>query len=106
MSIKMEQRKKKKARAKQHRLSILAVSGVMLVLAVTLLVASSSLNEKKDQQIAEEAGYKSQIKEQKELAEEIDTLEDVMWTDSYIEDIAREKLGLVHENEILFEAEP
>ena len=44
--------------------------------------------------------------EQEELrAEEIDELEEYVGTDEYVEDVAKEKLGLVYPNEILFEAE-
>ena len=104
--IKGKRRTTRTRRALEHKLSILAVSGVMHVLAITLFVASSSLNEKKESQLAKETDYRQQIEEQEKLAEEIDTLEDVVGTDSYIADIAREKLGLVNENEILFEAQP
>ena len=44
--------------------------------------------------------------EQEELrAEEIDELEEYVGRDEYVEDVAKEKLGLVYPNEILFEAE-
>ena len=39
------------------------------------------------------------------LVNKIDELEEYVGTDEYIEDIAKEKLGLVYPNEILFEAE-
>ena len=35
---------------------------------------------------------------------QIDDLEDYVGTDEYVEEVAREKFGLVHENEIIFEA--
>ena len=42
-----------------------------------------------------------QIEEEKARAEEIEELREYVGTDQYVEDIAREKLGLVHENEII-----
>ena len=43
---------------------------------------------------------------ERQRAEEIDDLEDYVGTDEYVEDVAKDKLGLVYPNEILFEAEP
>ena len=46
----------------------------------------------------------SQVQEQEELAEEINNLKAYVQTKGYIEDIAREKLGLVYEDEIILES--
>lgn len=89
----------------QHRLSVLLVSFVIVVLAVTLSVASISLHKKKQNYKAQEAELMEQLEEEKLRAEEIDELEEYVGTDEYIEDVAKEKLGLVYPNEILFEAE-
>ena len=39
-----------------------------------------------------------------EEREEIDKLKEYVGTDEYIEDVAKEKLGLIKQNEILFKA--
>ena len=41
----------------------------------------------------------------KTRTEEIEEFEEYAGTDSYIEDVAKDKLGLIYENEILFEPE-
>ena len=46
-----------------------------------------------------------QIEEEKARAKEIDELEKYVSTDEYVEEVAKDKLGLVHENEIIFKAE-
>ena len=46
-----------------------------------------------------------QLQNEEMRAEEIEELEDYVGTKEYIEDVAKDKLGLVHPNEILFEAE-
>ncbi|NLK29222.1 MAG: septum formation initiator, partial [Clostridiales bacterium] len=46
-----------------------------------------------------------QIKEQEERAKEIKNLEAYVQTKRYIEDVAREKLGLVYEDEIILKPE-
>ena len=99
----------KRARAKrqlQHKLSMLAITAVILVLGVTLSVASISLHAKNKEYMAQESELEAQIEAESERAEAIDELEEYVGTDEYVEDVAKEKLGLVYPNEILFEAEP
>jgi len=47
---------------------------------------------------------KEQIKEETARKAEIKDLEKYVGTDEYVEDVAKDKLGLVHENEIIFKA--
>ena len=106
----MDKRKKRNARMKrrilQHRLSIIAISGVLVVLAITLSVGSISSHRKNQNYKTQEAELNKQIEAEKERAEEIEELEEYVGTDEYIEDVAKEKLGLLYPNEILFEKEP
>ena len=44
-----------------------------------------------------------ELEEEEERTSQIKELEEYMQTDLYAEDVAREKLGLVKENEIVFE---
>ena len=53
----------------------------------------------------QEEELKTQIDAEKERSEEINKLKKYVGTDEYIEEVAREKLGLVKENEILFRAQ-
>lgn len=99
----------RRARAKrqlQHKLSMYVIASVIVVLVATLSVASVSLHAKNKEYMAQEAELEAQIKAESNRAEEIDELEEYVGTDEYVEDVAKEKLGLVYPNEILFEAEP
>lgn len=89
----------------EHRLSILLIICVIVVLGVTLSVASISLHKKNQGYKAQETELQKQLEEEKVRAEEIDELEKYVGTDEYIEDVAKDKLGLVYPNEILFKAE-
>lgn len=106
----MKKTKKKnvrlRRRALQHKLSILLISGVVVILGITLWGASISLNAKKQEYKAQEAELEKQLKEEEARSEEINELEEYVGTDEYVEDVAKDKLGLVYPNEILFEAEP
>ena len=106
-STKQKKRKARaKARALQHKISVLSISCVIVLLAVILSVASISLREKNEACKAQEAELEAQIEEASIRAEEIDALEEYVGTKEYVEDIAKEKLGLVNPNEILFKAVP
>ena len=110
MSKIMKKTKKRNVRMRrrvlQHRLSIRLFSGVIVVLAVMLSVASISLHTKNQNYKAQEAELEKQLQAEEARAEEIKELEEYVGTDEYIEDVAKDKLGLVYPNEILFEAEP
>lgn len=110
MSIIMKNKKKRNLRVQrlvlQHRISVLAISCVIVVLAITLSVASISLNAKNRNYKAQEAELEAQLEDERLRADEIEELETYVGTEEYVEDVAKEKLGLVYPNEIIFEAEP
>ena len=105
----MKKGKKRNAQVRrrvlQHRLSVLLISCVFVILAVVLSVASISLHTKNKNYKAQEAELMKQLEQEELRAEEIDELEEYVGTDEYVEDVAKEKLGLVYPNEILYEAE-
>lgn len=105
VSIKMKKRKKAN-RKLQHKLSIYLITGVLVILGGTVTVASISLHKKNQGYMKQEAELVKQLEAEAARSEEIDELEEYVGTDEYVEDVAKEKLGLVYPNEILFEAEP
>lgn len=108
----MEKRKRVKRksvrahRTSQHKLSILLITGVLVILGGILAVESISLHKENQNYIAQEIELERQLEVEAVLSEEMDELEEYVGTDEYVEDVAKEKLGLVYPNEILFEAEP
>lgn len=75
---------------------------VVLILMAVLLVQSSRLNkriEAADQQISE---LDSQTKSEEERTEEIKDLQSYMQSDEYKEQVAKDKLGMVKDGEIIF----
>lgn len=98
--------KSKRKRRLQHRISVMAISGVVLLLVVVLGVASISLQEKNRNYKAQEAELELQIQAELAREEEIAELEDYVGSDEYVEDVAKDKLGLINPNEIIFKAEP
>ena len=54
---------------------------------------------------ARAASLEESIEDEKARTEEIDELKEYMQTDEYVEEVARDKLGLVKDNEIVFKEE-
>ena len=98
--------KHRKRRGLQHRISVISISGVVLLLMLILGVGSISMQEKNRNYKAQEAELQEQIAAEIAREEEISELEEYVGTDAYIEDVAKEKLGLINPNEIIFQAEP
>ena len=98
--------KSRKKRRLQHRISVISISCVVLMLMMILGVGSISLHEKNRNYKAQEAQLQEQIAAEVARAEEIAELEAYVGSDQYVEDVAKEKLGLINPNEIIFKAEP
>jgi cell division protein DivIC len=84
----------------------MAISGVVVFLAVILSVGSISMHAKNRDYKAQEAELQEQIAAEIAREDEISELEEYVGTDAYIEDVAKEKLGLINPNEVIFKAEP
>lgn len=96
---------RKRSKLAQHKFSMICITGVLVVLGITLSVGSISLNQKNREKEQLEIELKAKIEEQEKQSEEIDELEKYVGTDEYVEDVAKDKLGLVYPNEIYFKAE-
>ena len=104
-SIKQKNRaRRRKKQVQQHRRSMLGISAVILLLAVMVTVSSVELRAKNNAYIEQEQELEADIQAEKERAEEISDLEEYVGTDEYVEQQAKDRLGLVHENEIIFKA--
>ena len=94
-------RKKKK----QNKGGMLVVSVVVALLFTVMYKNCSSLAEKRDELKAREAVLQEQIDEQNEYAEELVQMKKLTKTKKYAEKNAKEKLGLVYSDEIIFKPE-
>ena len=97
-----EKDRKKNARLRQHKRSVLLICMILVALSGVLAVSSIRLNAKNAQYKAEEEELERQIKEEEQRAKEVEEFEEYVKTDDYIKATAEEKLGLVDPNEIVF----
>ena len=93
---------RKKKAGKKRRTTELSITVVLCLLVAVLTVKGISLQQKVNANASRLSSLDSQIEEEKQRTDEITALKEYMQTDEYIEKTAREKLGMVKDNEILF----
>lgn len=87
---------------RQSRFDRVLVVSVLLIMMVLVSVEGRDLRKKQDAYAVQKQELQLQIQEQEARAQELEELKKYVQTDSYVEEVAQEKLGLVHSNEILF----
>lgn len=90
---------------RQNKLAMLLVTMVVLVMLVVVAIDNHNLEVKLAQYRQKEESLNQQIEEEMKRAEEIAEFEKYTGTKKYIEEVAREKLGLVYEDEIIIQTE-
>ena len=95
-------KKKKKRKVGYESLGMFAIALVVLVLLGGLMLKSNDLQERLTGYDAKAATLQQQIEDEQTRTEEIDKLKKYMETDEYAEEVARERLGLVKDNETVF----
>lgn len=103
--MKKSKRKKTKKRIANNYLGMAVISIVVLLLLGVLAVQSQSLKNKLAYYDAQAAELEQQISDEQQRTEEIDKRREYMQTDEYAAEVARDRLGLVKENETVFEEE-
>ena len=78
------------------------ITAVVLMITIVVAVKCTELGRKVREYEAREAQLEEQIAEQEARAEELVEYEKYTQTMKYIEDVAKSKLGLVYEGEIVF----
>ena len=92
-------------RRSQNKFSMFLVSLVVVLIMIVVAVKSVELQQKIDAKAKEEQQLDDQIAAEKRRAKEIEAFGKEVQTKGYIEDVAREKLGLVYEDEIMFKVD-
>ena len=99
--MKKSKKKKNKKRIANNYLGMAAIAIVVLLLLGGLTYQSQTLKAR----IAVYDAKASALAGEQERTQEIDEQKEYMQTDEYIAEVARDKLGLVKGNEIVFEEE-
>lgn len=75
------------------------------MLILTVNIRKSELKEKQAAYAEKQQELQEKIDKEEARAKEIEEYEKYTQTQKYIEDVAKEKLGLVYEDEIVFKTE-
>ena len=96
---------RKRRSAKKINTGKLCVIAIVAVLALFVLAKSLHLREKTAEYEVKISQLQESIEDENLRAEELDEYESYVQTDEYAQKIARSKLGLVYEGEIIFREE-
>ena len=94
--------RRRRSRRNSNRRGMVCISAIVGVLLITLAFQSRKLEAKNILYTQQLAQVNDQLASEKERTQEIENMEEYMKTDEYVEDVARDKLGLVYEGETVF----
>lgn len=103
--MKKSKRQKNKRKIANNYIGMAAISVVAVILLGTLAVESVDMRNRVAVYDARAAELEEKIENEKERTKEIDAQKEYMETDEYAAEVARDRLGLVKENETVFEEE-
>ncbi|MBE5884680.1 MAG: septum formation initiator family protein [Lachnospiraceae bacterium] len=89
----------------QNKFSMFLVALVVLMIMVVVAIDRVELQRKIDEQTAQIAELQVQKEAEEVRAAEIEEYRKYTQTKRYVEEVAKDKLGLVYEGEILFKEE-
>ena len=92
-------------RAGYNYLAMLGITVIALILLGWMMFQTRTLEHRLGVYDAKASALEQSIEDEEDRTREIKALEKYMTTDEYVEEAAREKLGLVKDNEIVFEEE-
>ncbi len=93
-----------KKRKKKNRTGLLLVAMMVLIICGIVTYQKKELDKVSQRAQAKIVELDNSITAEKERAEEIEELKAYVQTYKFIEEMAREKLGLVYKDEIIFKA--
>ena len=92
-------------RKRQNRLGMFLVTLVVLMLLVVVSINSVGLRQKKESYLEREQALQEQIDAEEERSEQIEEYRKYTQTKKYVEEVAKDKLGLVNPGEIIYKPE-
>ena len=93
------------AKSRKNRKSMIYISGILVIMLTVLLILSLRLNSQRKALLAEVSVQENKKQEEIARAEEIERFAGSTNSRDFIEQTAKEKLGLLYANEIVFKKE-
>ena len=105
MGAGQNRRNKRKSRNSWgNRMALIGITMVVMSLGVVTHVGTASLREKEQGYAVKEQNLEKTKAQEEARAAELEEYRIYVQTKQYVEKVAKEKLGLVNEDEILFKA--
>ena len=89
----------------ENRFSMALVTIVIIMVMIVVAFGRAQLKDKQAVEDAETLRLEQEIAKEEQRSLEIDEKEKYSKTNKYVEEVAREKYGMVKENEIVFKEE-
>lgn len=96
-----QRKRRKKAKSSLSKNGFPIIAFVVAVFCIVVGVYSVNLKQESEQLEEKKAGLEEQIAAEEQRTKDLEELEKYMQTKKYMEEVAREKLGLVYPDEIL-----
>lgn len=93
--------KRKRSTRRQSRIASLMIIAAVIMVCIVSTAVVSDLQNKSRQLAAEEQVLQQKIDQARQKSENLVALQQYMQTNQYIEDVAKEKLGMVYPDEIV-----
>lgn len=90
---------------RHNRLGMMLVTLCVLMMTVVVGVSSIDLKAKQKKYAAQEQALDQQIEEELARTDDLQEYEKYTRTDAFVEEMAKDKLGLVYDGEIIFRSE-
>ncbi len=101
----MARRRPAYRRKRHNRLGMLLVTMCVLMMLVVVGISSIELKAKQKVYREREQALSEQIEQEHARTAALEEREKYMKTDAFIEEVAKDKLGLVYEGEIIFKTD-
>lgn len=91
-----------RAKRKGGRGRTMGVGLIVIAAIAVMTVQICRIRQKDDEYAAREEELIREYQEETQRSKELSELEDYMGSSEYIEDVAKSRLGLIYDNEIIF----
>lgn len=95
----------KRIRKDNNRAGKICISMILIVFVIVMSVQIVKIYQKDQELIETQAEREAQLEEETTRQQELEEYEAYTQTNEYIEDVAKSKLGLAYDNEIIFKEE-
>lgn len=97
-------RKVRFRKKKQNRMGMFIVGAIVILFCSVIAFNNNKLQAKQDEYNKKIESLQAQIDQENKRTKELEEYEKYTKTSKYVEEVAKEKLGLVYEDEIVFES--